>query len=110
MKGSANGSSRSQKASKVGPPRRRVAHEHHDKINNLVAPHTSASKSHALLDGFLQAEPIEHMSQNGYFSLPRGRGGNGCWGDLDMDGRLCHTDCVSSFWGCEIGLIFPLLR
>ncbi len=45
-----------------------VAHEHHDKINDLVVSHSSASKLHSLLDGFLQATVAEHMSQNRYFS------------------------------------------
>jgi hypothetical protein len=39
-----------------------VAHEHHDKINHLVVTHTSASKPHSLLDGFLEAKLAEHMS------------------------------------------------
>ncbi len=49
-------------------PAHGVANEHHNKINHLVVTHTSTSKAHSLLDGFLQAKAVEHMSQNGYFS------------------------------------------
>ena len=66
-------------------PAHGVAEEHHDKINHLIVPHTSARKPHALLDGTLQTQLAEHMSQNGHFPKPRGCGRNGCWGDLDMD-------------------------
>jgi len=45
-----------------------VAHEHHDKINDLVVSHTSASKLHSLLNSFLQATVAQHMSQNRHFS------------------------------------------
>src|SRR5579859_4791999 len=48
-------------------PAHGVAKEHHDKINHLVVPHTSACKPHPLLDGFLQTQLAEHMSQHGYF-------------------------------------------
>jgi hypothetical protein len=47
-------------------PTHGVAKEHHDKINHLVVPHTSACKPHALLDGFLQTQLAEHMSQHGH--------------------------------------------
>ncbi len=47
-------------------PAHGVAKEHHDKINHLVVPHTSARKPHSLLDGFLQTQLAEHMSQNGH--------------------------------------------
>src|SRR5438128_1270338 len=62
-----------------------IAHEHHDKINHLVVPHTSTSKAHPLLNGFQEAQLGEHMSHDSHFAQPRGGGWNGVWGYLDMN-------------------------
>lgn len=65
-------------------PTHGIAAEHHDKINHLVVPHPSARKAHALLDGFLEAEPVEHMRHDSHFAQPRGGGWSGVWSYLDM--------------------------
>ena len=47
-------------------PTHAIAKEHHHKVNDLVVPHASACKPHALLDGFLETQLAEHMSQHGH--------------------------------------------
>jgi hypothetical protein len=66
-------------------PTHGVADEHDHKINHFVVPHTSACGWYALLDGFLEAQLAEYLRHNGHVSEPPGRGGNGGWGNLDMD-------------------------
>jgi hypothetical protein len=54
------------KSREGGFPAHGVTKQHHHKINHLVVSHTSARKPHPLLDGFLQTQLAEHMSQHGH--------------------------------------------
>jgi hypothetical protein len=74
-----------------------IADEHRDKVDQIVVIKPSASKSHLRFDEVHQTIRFEDLSHKSDFSEPTRRGGSGFWGNLDVDGSMCHTTCVFSF-------------